>query len=173
MLTLRTAEPADCEAFAEIYRHYVETSVATFDHDAPDVDEWRAKLAATLDAGRPFLAAEDPDIMPGVIGYAYLGPYRGKAGWGWTAEDSIYLRPEASGRGHGSALLAALVEATDTSVVRTIMAVISDEVPASIRLHERAGFAEVGRSAGVGYKFDRWLGCVYMQLSLVAGDTQA
>ncbi|WP_161894754.1 GNAT family N-acetyltransferase [Gordonia spumicola] len=166
MLTVRAAEPADCEAFAEIYRHYVETSVATFDHDAPGIDEWSARLEAVRAAGRPFLAAEDPDVMPGVLGYAYLGTYRGKAGWRWTAENSIYLRPEAAGRGHGTRLLQALIDASDPAAVRTIMAVISDEVPASIRLHERAGFTEVGRSSGVGFKFDRWLGCVYMQLSL-------
>ena len=166
MLRIREATTADLSEVADIYRHYVETSTATFDHVVPSPDEWAAKFDAIGASGRPFLVAEDPDAAVGVVGYAYLGPYRGKAGWAWTAEDSIYLRPEAAGRGHGTRLLRALVDATDPRSTRTVMALIADEVPESVALHRRAGFVEIGRSPGVGRKFDRWIGCVYMQLTL-------
>ncbi|WP_347958086.1 GNAT family N-acetyltransferase [Gordonia aichiensis] len=178
MLSIRPAAIDDCQAISDIYRYYVENSVATFDLVPLTVDEWRAKLSSITVAGRPFLVvedtdAEDPDAQTGgsvVLGYAYLGVYRGKAGWAWTAEDSIYLRPEAAGRGIGSRLLRALLDAADPAVTRTVMAVISDEVPESVKLHGKVGFEEIGRTSGVGRKFGRWIGCVYMRYTLKATD---
>ncbi|MFC3243758.1 GNAT family N-acetyltransferase [Gordonia humi] len=118
----------------------------------------------------PFLVVEDPEVASGVLGFACLGPYRGKAGWARTMEDSIYLRPEAAGRGIGSRLMRAMIDQTDPAVVRNIMAVISDEVPESVALHRKAGFVESGRTPGVGYKFGRWVGVVYMHLSLAPSE---
>ncbi|EGD53303.1 GNAT family N-acetyltransferase [Gordonia neofelifaecis] len=166
MPSIRPATDDDCDAIADIYRHYVENSVATFDLDSMTVDEWRVKLASIIESGRPFLVVESDDGSHDVLGYAYLGVYRGKAGWNWTAEDSIYLRPEAAGRGIGSRLLRELLDAADPAVTRTVMAVISDEVPESVALHRKVGFVEVGRSPGVGRKFDRWIGCVYLQYTI-------
>lgn len=163
MLTVRPATPDDCEAVADIYRYYVENSTATFDLEAPSVAQWRTRLETTVAAGRPFLVAGAPGE---VVGYACLGVYRGKAGWSWTAEDSIYLRPEAAGRGTGKHLLRALINAADPAVTRTIMAVVSEDVPESIALHTKVGFVEVGRTPGVGRKFDLWIGCVYLQYTI-------
>lgn len=166
MPSIRPVSADDCVAIADIYRHYVENSVATFDHEALSEAEWRHKAAATLDAGRPFLVLENHDdasLPSGVLGYAYLGVYRGKAGWAHTAEDSIYLLPDVGGRGLGTRLLQALVDATDAAVTRNIVAVISEEVPGSVTVHRKAGFVEVGRMPAVGRKFDRWIGVVYMQ----------
>ena len=160
---IRPATVEDCSAIADIYRHYVENSVATFDLEALTAAQWVAKQTRIMEAGRPFIVMEDDAGV--VIGYAYLGVYRGKAGWAHTAEDSIYLRPEASGRGLGKGLLQALLDATDRTVTHNVMAVISDEVPASVALHRKAGFVEVGRTPEVGRKFDRWIGAVYMQYS--------
>ncbi|WOC11467.1 GNAT family N-acetyltransferase [Gordonia sp. MP11Mi] len=166
MLTMRDATVADCATVADIYRHYVETSTASFDYDPPDVSEWEDRLTHSLSTGIPFIVAEDPDVAPGILGFARLGPYRGKTGWAFTAENSIYLRPDAAGRGIGSHLLSALIGKTDPSTTRHIMAVISDEAPASIALHAKAGFVEAGRTPSVGYKFGRWVGVVYMHLDL-------
>ena len=166
MLTMRDATVADCSDVADIYRHYVETSTASFDYDPPDVGEWEARVAHGRSAGLPFIVAEDPDVMPSIVGFARLGPYRGKTGWAFTAENSIYLRPEAAGRGTGGRLLGALIDKAGPSTVRHIMAVISDEAPASVALHAKAGFVESGRTPNVGYKFGRWIGVVYMHLDL-------
>lgn len=167
MPRIRPATVDDCLAIADIYRHYVEHSTATFDLEPLTVEQWMGKRERIMEAGRPFIVIEDDDAS-GVLGYAYLGVYRGKAGWKHTAEDSIYLRPEAAGRGLGKELLRALLAAADPSVTRNVMAVISDEVPESIALHRKVGFVEVGRTSAVGYKFDRWVGAVYMQY--VLGD---
>ncbi|MBM7368969.1 GNAT family N-acetyltransferase [Gordonia hydrophobica] len=169
MPRIRPATVDDCPAIAEIYRHYVENSVATFDVESLAVDEWARKLEHIVAVGQPFLVVEnlEDDALPtGVLGYAYLGTYRGKDGWKHTAEDSIYLRPEAAGRGLGKWLLQALLDATDRGVTRNVMAVISDEVPGSIALHRTVGFVEVGRTPAVGFKFDRWIGVVYMHYAI-------
>lgn len=168
MLTTRDATIDDCAAVADIYRHYVDTSTASFDHEAPDSAGWRERLETCRAKGMPFLVAEDADVAPGVLGFARLGPYRGKAGWAFTVENSIYLRPDVTGRGFGRRLLNAMIDSTDPAKVRHIMAVISEEAPGSIAVHAKAGFVEAGRTPGVGYKFGRWVGVVYMHLDLGA-----
>ncbi|MYR06369.1 GNAT family N-acetyltransferase [Gordonia sp. SID5947] len=165
MVSIRPARQADCAAVADIYRHYVEHTVATFDYEAPDREAWEAKLAAITSARRPFLVAAD--AAGSVLGFAYLGSFRDKRAYAWTAEDTIYLDPDAGGRGIGSALLGALLEAADPDNVRQVIAVIAAAGgEASIALHTKHGFTEVGRTPAVGYKFDQWIDCVYLQRPL-------
>lgn len=169
MVTIRLATDSDCAAIADIYRHYVDHTVATFDYEAPTPSQWVAKLAYITSAGRPFLVVEDHDEVHGevVAGFAYLGPFRDKRAYDRTVEDTIYLRPGAGGRGLGARLLAALVEAADPANVRQIIAVIAATGgEASIAVHLKNGFVEVGRTPAVGYKFDQWIDCVYLQRSL-------
>ena len=99
-----------------------------------------------------------------MLGYAYLGDFRTKTAYDWTTEDSIYLRPEATGRGLGSSLLRALLTDLHPESVRRVVAVISViESDASIRLHERFGFARTGTLRRIGWKFDRWIDCAVLQ----------
>ena len=164
MVTIRPANVADCPTVADIYRHYVEHTVATFDYAAPGVEFWESKMAAIVAAGRPFVVAVDADT---VIGFAYLSSFRDKQAYSWTAEDTIYLNPDAGGRGIGGALLGALVEAADPANVRQMIAVIAATGgEASVALHAKHGFVEVGRTPAVGYKFGQWIDCIYMQRSL-------
>ncbi|MFW0791207.1 N-acetyltransferase family protein [Gordonia sp. CPCC 205333] len=161
-VAIRPAVVDDLAAIREIYRHYVENTVATFDYETPSLDDWRAKLAAITEAGRPFLVADSVD--DGVVGFAYLGEFRAKAAYAKTTEDTIYVRQGLGGRGLGSSLLSAVVEQADPDNVTQIVAVIAAESgDGSIALHRRYGFAEVGRLAKVGRKFDRWIDVVYLQ----------
>ncbi|GAA2051714.1 GNAT family N-acetyltransferase [Williamsia deligens] len=163
-IEIRPAHLDDVEQIAQIYTHYVETTVITFDYTSPSVDEWRSRLTAITGRGRPFLVAADTDDPGTVLGYAYLGDFRTKTAYDWTTEDSIYLRPEATGRGLGSALLRALLTDLDPATVRRVVAVISViESDASIRLHERFGFERTGTLRRIGWKFDRWIDCAVLQ----------
>jgi phosphinothricin acetyltransferase len=163
-LSIRPAVESDLEQVAEIYSHYVEHTVVTFDYTAPTVDEWRSRLSAITDRGRPFLVAVDSDDPGVVLGYAYLGDFRTKTAYDWTTEDSIYLRPEATGRGLGSSLLRALLTDLDPGSVRRVVAVISViSSDASIRLHERFGFERTGTLRRIGWKFERWIDCAVLQ----------
>jgi phosphinothricin acetyltransferase len=156
------------DAIAAIYGHHVRHGTASFETEPPDVAELRRRRAAMIEAGFPYLVVEEAGI---VQGYAYAGPYRPRAAYRDTVENSVYLRPEAAGRGLGGLLLGALIEACGAMGLRQMVAVVGDSAnQASIRLHERLGFRRVGVFQAVGYKHGRWLDTVLLQRSLGPGD---
>lgn len=163
--TIRPARREDIPHIREIYNHYVTNSVVTFDEKKWSMAKWRDKFDDLARMNLPFLVAESPSGQ--VLGYALVQPWAGKSAYRYTVEDSIYLGQAASGKGLGRALLEALIAACEERGLRQIVAVISDRgAEASIALHEKLGFVEVGRMGRVGYKFGRWLGTVYLQKPL-------
>jgi len=163
--TIRDAERADVPHLREIYNHYVANSTVTFDEDPLTLREMRSKLDAARKLGHPFLVAVSPTGQ--ILGYATVAPWKSRAGYRHTVEDSIYLGPASTGKGLGKALLGELIERSRDAGIREIIAVIADRnADASIRLHAAYGFDEIGRMGRVGYKFGRWLGTVLMQKSL-------
>ena len=162
---LRDAVAADVPHCRAIYNHYVENSTVTFDEEPLTLAEMRAKFQKVQKAGYPWLIAESP--TGDVLGYAYVSAYRDRSAYRFTVEDAIYLGPAATGKGIGKALLTELIARSKALGLREIVAVIADKgADGSIALHERLGFKEIGRMGRVGYKFDRWLGTVFMQRSL-------
>ncbi len=161
MLTIRDASEDDAEAVRAIYAHHVLHGTATYDIDPPSTETMREKVGAIRRAGWPFIVAE---LDGEVAGYAYASQFRDRAAYRFAAEDSIYVHAEKTGRGVGKALLTALIERSAESGFRTLIAVIGGAEPASIAVHGSCGFREVGRLKAVGYKFDRWLDSVYMQI---------
>lgn len=151
---------SDVPAITAIYRHAVETSVATFDTEAPGEAAMAEKFGRMLELGHPVIIAEAEGKT---IGYAYASTYRPRPAYRFTAEDSIYLAPEAQGKGLGSALLGRLLEQSKAFGFRQMLAVITAERANSIRLHEKHGFRLIGRYEALGYKFDRWLDIVHLQ----------
>ena len=149
----------------EIYNYYVRNSVVTFDEKPWTHTQWREKFEYLHRLGLPFLVAVAPTGQ--VLGYALASPWSGKSSFRYTAENSIYLGPGAAGKGLGGALLGAHIDACEEFGLHEIVAVISDRsADASIALHEKFGFREVGRMGRVGFKFGRWLGTIYLQKSL-------
>ncbi|HEU5094587.1 MAG TPA: GNAT family N-acetyltransferase [Reyranella sp.] len=151
---------SDVPAITAIYRHAVETSVATFDTEAPGEAAMAEKFGHMLELGHPVIIAEAEGKT---IGYAYASTYRPRPAYRFTAEDSIYLAPEAQGKGLGSVLLGRLLEQSKAFGFRQMLAVITAERANSIRLHEKHGFRLIGRYEALGYKFDRWLDIVHLQ----------
>jgi len=151
---------SDVPAITAIYRHAVETSVATFDTEAPGEAAMAEKFGRMLELGHPVIIAEAEGKT---IGYAYASTYRPRPAYRFTAEDSIYLAPEAQGKGLGSALLGRLLEQSKAFGFRQMLAVITAERANSIRLNEKHGFRLIGRYEALGYKFDRWLDIVHLQ----------
>jgi L-amino acid N-acyltransferase YncA len=162
---IRPVEDRDIPDIREIYNHYVTNSVVTFDEKRWSVAQWREKVAHLRKLGLPFLVAQSPSGQ--VLGYALVQPMSSKTAYRYSVENSIYLGQAATGKGLGRALLVALIEACEQAGIRQMVAVISDKgAEASVALHERLGFVEVGRMGRVGFKFGRWLGTIYLQKEL-------
>lgn len=165
---LRGVRSGDFPHVLDIYNHYVATSTVTFDEQPLTLAALRQKVERLEELGYPFIVAEGEAGR--VVGYAYVTPWRPKSAYRHTAESSIYLDPAATGAGVGRDLLAELLDRSRHAGFREIIAVISDQgAEASVALHRRFGFREIGRLSRVGYKFDTWLGTILMQKSL-SGD---
>jgi phosphinothricin acetyltransferase len=162
-LVLRPYAPADIPAVTRIYGHYVRDTVITFETEEPDEAEMATRFATIAGKGHPLLIAE---AAGRVIGFAYASTYRAREAYRFTCEDSIYLAPDAVGKGLGGMLLRRLIEDSSKAGLRQMVAVITAERANSIRLHEKHGFRFVGRYEALGYKFDRWLDVVHMQRAL-------
>lgn len=163
---MRPCRPADLAAVAAIYAPEVLHGIATFEQDPPGEAEWRRRFRAIAAAGLPFLVAERAGD---VIGYAHCSPWKPRAAYAATVEDSVYVASAARGGGAGSALLQALLEACAAAGKREVIAVIAaGEDSPSMALHRRFGFVEAGRLRAVGYKHGRHLDTILMQRSLAA-----
>lgn len=162
---IRDATERDLPDIREIYNHYVANSTVTFDEEQQTLAQLRAKFRHTAKLGHPFLVAESPSGQ--VLGYATVTPWKQKAAYRYTVENSIYLRAASTGKGLGTALMAELLARAKAAGIREVIAVIADKgAESSIAMHRAFGFTEVGRMGRVGFKFGRWLGTVLMQKSL-------
>jgi phosphinothricin acetyltransferase len=161
---IRDAKDTDVAAITEIYAHHVLHGAGSFEVDPPDVEEMTRRRFEIISRALPYLVAERDHR---VIGYAYAGLYRTRVAYRFTLEDSVYVHPENMGQGVGEALLRQLIPACRNCGCRQLIAVIGDsENKASIRVHEKLGFQHAGVLRGVGFKFDRWIDTVMMQLPL-------
>jgi phosphinothricin acetyltransferase len=160
--TLRPATGADVPAIAAIYGSAVRTSVATFDTGDPPPSYWAEKLASSA-AGDRVLVADDGGT---VLGFAYSSAFRPRPAYARTRETSIYLAPEAVGRGLGRRLYAHLLGLLREDGVHCAVAVVAQPNPASTALHEALGFELVGTLREVGRKFGRWVDTRWYQLLL-------
>ena len=162
-VTLRPFAWSDIPAITAIYRHYVDNTAITFDTEAPGEPAMAEKFGNIVRLGHPLIVAEEDGK---VLGYAYASTYRPRPAYRFTCEDSIYLDPVATGRGVGKALLTELITEARAYGFRQMIAVITADTANSIAIHEKFGFRHVGRYEAVGFKFDRWLDIVHLQLAL-------
>jgi len=168
---IRASADADIAAITAIYGHAVVHGFASWEYEPPPAEEIAARRAAVLARGYPYLVAADVG-SGAVLGYAYCSQYRPRIGYRFVVEDSVYVAPEAQGRGIGRALLGALIEAATLWGARQMVAVIGGkQTVGSIRLHERMGFSHVGLLPAIGWKHGQWVDSILMQLRLGAGDT--
>jgi phosphinothricin acetyltransferase len=167
---LRDSEARDAPGIARIYGHWVTHGLASFELEPPGPEEIARRREAVLAGGYPYLVAEDE--AGALLGYAYAGAYRTRPAYRFAVEDSIYVSPEARGRGGGDALLGALLARCEEAGFRLCVAVIGDSGnAASIGLHARHGFAHAGLLPAIGWKHGRWVDSVLMTRALGAGAT--
>ena len=165
---IEPARGSDAAAIAAIYAHHVLHCTATFEIVPPDAAEVARRMERLRLAGMPWLVARDTDGA--LLGYAYAGPFHARAAYRNTCENSVYIRRDRLGLGIGTALLTALLEACEAAGLRQVIALIAGTEPASLALHAKAGFIEVGRLKSVGRKHGQWIDVLYMQRALGEGD---
>ena len=168
---IRASRPQDAPALAAIYGHHVLNGFGTFEEVPPSAEEMAGRRQAVVDRGLPYLVAEDAGQ---VLGFAYAAPFRPRAAYRYTVEDSVYIAPEAIGRGVGKAVLSEVIKACELFGIRQVVAVIGDSANAgSIGLHSSLGFEHAGVGKGFGYKKGRWVDIVWMRKSLNGGEATA
>jgi L-amino acid N-acyltransferase YncA len=124
------------------------------------------RLNSIIEADFRFVVAE---IEGRVAGYGYAGPFRTRAAYRFTCENSVYVAAQMRRRGVGPAIVREVIDACRRRHLKQMLAVIGDsENIASIGLHSRLGFDHVGVFRNVGFKFGRWVDVVLMQLDLTA-----
>ena len=169
---IRSARTGDIAAITAIYADAVENGTSSYELDPPSLAEMTQRYEALVAGGFPYIVAE---AKGRILGYAYAGAFRPRPAYRFAVEDSIYVAPDAQGRGVGLRLLANLIEECRGLGFRQMLAVIGDAQPesASVRLHERLGFSHAGLLKGTGYKHGRWLDTGFMQLEMNGGATLA
>jgi phosphinothricin acetyltransferase len=159
---IRDARESDLPALLEIYNDAVLTSPSTFDLEPQTLGQ-RSKWLSDHGGLHPLVVAEDHDQ---VVGYASLSRFRDKPGYLKSAEDSVYVHKDFQGKGVGTMLMKEILARAARLGYHTIIAGIVPPNEASVRLHERFGFAHVGIFREVGFKFSRWQDVAFYQLLL-------
>ncbi len=168
-MIVRASTEDDAAALAAIYGHHVLHGFGTFEEVPPSVEDMAGRRRAIVERGLPYLVAEEAGA---VLGFAYAGPFRPRAAYRYTVEDSVYIAPDAMGRGVGRAVLSEVLKACEAFGMRQVVAVIGDSGNAgSIGLHTALGFEPAGVGRGFGWKHGRWVDIVWMQKALNGGAT--
>lgn len=170
MPIIRPSRDSDIADITAIYTHHVLTGTGTFEIEPPTASEMAQRRADVLAKGLPYLVVQNQGR---IVGFAYCNWFKPRPAYRFSAEDSIYLAPEAQGYATGRALLAELAIQAERAGLRKLIAVIGDSSNAgSIGVHRSVGFEPVGVLKSCGWKFERWLDVVLMEKSLGLGDTQ-
>lgn len=164
MSVIRPAGHGDVAALAAIYNHYIRETPATFDVTEKGLDERAAWLAGFSTTGPYRLLVADAGGE--LLGYAYSGRFKERAAYATSIETSIYLRPDTTGKGVGSALYTALFDVLGGEDVHRAYAGITLPNAASEAIHRRFGFRQIGIYGEVGRKFGKYWDVVWYERAL-------
>ncbi len=158
-VALRLARPTDAEAIRAIYNLEVVESTVTFDLVPRSLESQQAWLEEHAGV-HPAIVVVEAGV---VVGFGCLAPYRPRPAYATTVENSLYVRRDRQGRGHGRALLEELLRLATVHGFHAVIARIVDGHEVSIALHQSCGFEMVGVEREVGRKFGRWLDVAVME----------
>ena len=166
MINIRKAQLSDAERLVEIYDYYVRNTAITFEYVTPTVSEFKGRMENTMKK-YPYLVIEKDGK---VCGYAYAGPFKGRAAYDWSCELTIYLDKDVKGSGLGRALYTELEERLKKMGLLNLYACIGvpevdDEhlTRNSADFHAHLGYTQVGEFKKCGYKFNRWYNMIWME----------
>jgi L-amino acid N-acyltransferase YncA len=161
-MIIRTCEISDAAAICEIYNHYVRETVVTFEESPVPVQEM-ARRIGDVGARHPWLILEDQGRL---AGYSCAAQWKARSAYRFTVETTVYLAADRVRKGMGTALYGALIAQLRERRFHCAIGIIALPNPASVALHEKQGFRQVGRFDEVGRKFDRWVDVGYWALRL-------
>ncbi len=167
---IRDSRDDDLPAVQAIYARHVERGTASFELEAPTLDDMRCRRDDVLANGFPYLVAE---LDGRIAGYAYVNHFRARPAYRYLVENSIYLDDALRGRGIGKKLMVVLIDRCTALGLRQMLAVIGDSAnTGSIGLHASCGFRFAGVMQASGWKHGRWLDTVLMQRDLGLGGRE-
>lgn len=159
---IRTAGPADADAIARIYNHYILHTVISFEEEPVSGADMQGRMAE-VQQNFPWLVYEEDGA---VAGYAYATPWKNRGAYRHAVETTIYVDMAKLGTGIGARLYAPLLEDLRDRDLHVAMAGIALPNDGSVAIHEKFGFVKVGHYCEIGRKFDRWVDVGYWQLML-------
>jgi L-amino acid N-acyltransferase YncA len=162
-IRIRPVTLGDAASVARIYNHYVADTIVTFEEEAVSAEEIVNRIFEVQSASLPWLVAERGQD---ILGYAYASMWKGRIGYRFAVEVTVYLDPASVHQGIGSKLYARLLPELKELGVHTAIGGIALPNDASVRVHEKFGFEKVAHFRENGLKFDRWIDVGYWQLML-------
>ena len=159
---IRHAKASDAEAICNIYNHYVENSIITFEETPITAVEMAVRIA-NLTQNFPFLVFIDNES---IVGYTYAAKWKERSAYRYSVETGIYIDSQHVGQGIGTKLKAAILEELKKKSIHSVLCGIALPNPASIALCEKFGFEKVAQLREVGYKFGQWIDVGYWELIL-------
>ena len=162
-IEIRPYSIEDTQAILDIINYNIETSTALYDYHLRSLEHQTALFEDKLSKGFPIVSAVADNK---VVGFGYYSEFRFREAYKFTVEHSVYVANDFHGNGIGKLLMELLMELARKQNLHTMIAVIDSENQSSIEFHEKYGFKTVGIIKESGYKFDRWLHSVFMQVML-------
>ena len=160
---IREATKEDLPQILDIYNDVILHTTAVYNYD-PHTLEMRTEWFETKQQqGFPVFVAEESKV---IVGFSSFGPFRAWQAYQYTVENSVYVKSDCRGKGVGKMLIKPLIEAAKNLDLHAIVAGIDASNEVSLALHKQFGFVEVAHFKEVGYKFNRWLDLIFMELIL-------
>jgi L-amino acid N-acyltransferase YncA len=162
-IKLRSYQTEDTQAILDIINYNILNSTALYDYNIRSYEQQKGILEEKVNKNFPVIVAIEDDK---VVGFGMYSEFRFREAYKYTVEHSVYVDKDYHGKGIGKLLLQKLIQLAKEQKLHTMIAVIDAENQSSVEFHEKFGFKTVGIIKESGYKFDRWLHSVFMQLIL-------
>ena len=162
-IKIRPYKHNDAEPIVAMLNYYIANSTALYDYELRTLEQQQAIFEEKLEKGFPVIVAT---IHERVVGFGYYSEFRFREAYKFTVEHSVYVLPNEHGKGIGKLILRNLIDLAKKQKLHTMIAVIDYENQSSVAFHEQFGFNMVGIVKESGFKFERWLHSVIMQLML-------
>ncbi len=160
---IRSATNDDAAAIAAIYNHYVLNTIVTFEEEPIGTAEMVRRIDEITTTRLPWFVAVENDR---ILGYTHASKWKSRCAYRYSAESTVYLDKDATGRGLGTELYTALIADLKKDKYHGIIGGVALPNAASVALHEKLGFKKIGHFKEVGWKFGQWIDVGYWELVL-------